>query len=171
MDISSLNDDDLIEIFSYLEYADLESLFFTCQQFSVIVEQYFFAKIAKVLSVCPSPSCSSSPDRFSERNLIAFESYWDRIELNKRWFDNIYRIQYRKLGYPNASIQCESDRLFISNHGEVRNHRRIVEHWFAEDYVSIGRENGAAIASFVEKNGVLITGRGIGILINIIGYQ
>lgn len=156
MNIESLNDDDLIEIFSYLEYADLESLFFTCRRFCVIVEEYFFAKIASQLSVCPSPQPSAGG--YCGKNLIAFDSCWDRIELNKRWSENIYRIQYRKFGYPNASIQLESNRLFISNHGEVRQHKRIVENWYAEDFLSIGRENGAAIASFVEKNGVLITG-------------
>lgn len=41
---SILSDDELVLIFSYLDYEDLESVFFTCQRFSDVVETYFFAR-------------------------------------------------------------------------------------------------------------------------------
>lgn len=91
------------------------------------------------------------------RNFIPFESYWDRIELEKRWSQNIYRIQYRTLP-GNAHIQLEKDFLLISNRGEVRKHDRIVSNWYQDDFQSFGRENDPPIATFAYKDETLISG-------------
>lgn len=42
--IDVLSEDELVLIFSYLDYDDLESVFFTCQRLSQVVETYFFSR-------------------------------------------------------------------------------------------------------------------------------
>lgn len=42
--IDVLTDDELVLIFTYLDYEALESLYFTCQRFSEVVEEYFFSR-------------------------------------------------------------------------------------------------------------------------------
>lgn len=42
--IHILSEDDLVLVFSYLDYDDLESAFFTCQRFREVVEEYFFSR-------------------------------------------------------------------------------------------------------------------------------
>lgn len=157
--ISILTEDDWVSVFSYLDYEDLESVFFTCERFSDIVETYFFSKIAAKLSVVPFPFPLNDPSAkfpFPCKNLVPFDTYWDRIELNKRWSQNIYRIQYRTLVNPN--IQLEKDSLYIANYGQVRRHRRLVDTWYSDDYISIGRESNSTVASFVSRNEKLICG-------------
>lgn len=113
-------------------------------------------RLAAKLSVCPIPREEKFP--FPSKNLIEFQTYWDQIEMDKRWRNNVYRIQYRQLP-GNARIQLEKDFLFISNWGEVRRHRRTVENWYSDDFKSIGRENSPQIASFATRNNsTLISG-------------
>lgn len=112
-------------------------------------------RIASKLAICPVLREENYP--FQTKNIVPFDTYWDRIELDKRWSQNIYRIQYRKLP-GNARIQLEKDILLISNGGEVRQHERTVANWYKDAFQSIGRETDPPIASFASKDDTLICG-------------
>lgn len=112
-------------------------------------------RTASKLSVCPVTH--NEEYAFIPKNLIEFDTYWSQIELNKRWCENIYRIQYRQLP-GNARIQLEKNYMYVSNRGEVRKHQRSVPNWYNDDFQSIGRENDPPIASFVLVDTTLISG-------------
>lgn len=101
--------------------------------------------------------CPASRPEFPSNNLIPFETHWARIEQDKRWKQNIYRIQYRQL-LGNARIHMDKDHLLLSSHGQVRRHTRTVANWYSDTFAPIGRENDPAIASFACRDGTLIGG-------------
>lgn len=112
-------------------------------------------RIAATLSVCPA--LRENIYSFQPKNLIPFDTYWDRITLNNRWRAQLYRIQHRQIS-SNGRILMDQEYLYISSFGQVRKHPRIVSNWYKEEYEPIGREQDPSIATFSIRDKTLISG-------------
>lgn len=158
MNLSGLNEDELILIFKYCSEIDHMNIAKVCKLFENIIEEHFNEmKCRNLLMV----SHVKNYPKIFERTLNDKMKYFERLRIHKNWTLGSCRqlIYFQHRENYETSLRMDNQYLYTASLGEFSVHQRRIDGIDMEPVFSAGLKNDSIITSLKRKDDLVAGSR------------